>query len=221
MAVSLIFIITYYICAGQVRVLTTDLNNDGKLDSIILNSSNSVTISLSGFPRQPFTTKYSWTEVDSAFLATNKNDIQSKELFLKKVKGQSVILLFGNLDGAGYREGFSIINIEGNKAKMVFDNDFETIDVEIPTTSIDLNNDGKLDFVFRGLGEIIGQVDSLNANIETYHPYQVYTVDANCALNKELTKKYNEDHYVFAGYEYSEKIKILYPRNDGKPSVMK
>ncbi len=34
-------------------------------------------------------------------------------------------------------------------------------------------------------------------------------------------KKYNEQHYVFAGYNSSEKIKIFYPENKGKPRIWK
>jgi hypothetical protein len=65
-------------------------------------------------------------------------------------------------------------------------------------------------------------VPRLNADVGAYHPYFVYTIRGNtCLLDKPLTKKYNEQHYVFAGYKYSEDIQILYPRNHGKPHIWK
>lgn len=212
----------------KLKPIFTDLNKDNLLDTISLSSSltdsssfNRITISISGFGKQTFIAKNAWTNVDSDFLAKNKNAIKSTRLFLLKEKDHSVILLFGYLDGAGYREDFSIINIKDNKPAMIFDKGEKDVDIEIPITLTDLDSDGRTDFVFRNLGELYQQVDSLNADIGTYHPYLVYTIDNDCKLNQPLTKKYNEDNYVFAGYEYSEEIKILYPRNGGKPKVIK
>jgi hypothetical protein len=212
----------------RLNPIITDLNNDNRSDTIFLSSSvkdtlsfNKITISVSGFGRQSFVAKNAWTNVDPSFLVKNKNAVKSKNIFLSKEKNHSVILLFGYLGGAGYREDFSIINIKDNKATLVFDKGDKDIDIELPVKLTDLDNDGRTDFVFRNLGELYQQVDSLNADIGTYHPYLVYTIDNDCKLNKDLTKKYNDDNYVFAGYEYSEQIKILYPRNGSKPSVIK
>ena len=71
---------------------------------------------------------------------------------------------------------------------MVFDSEQKPIDVELPTTLTDLDNDGKLDFIFRQFGEIYQQIDSLDSDIGTYHPFFVYSVDNNCKLNQALTK---------------------------------
>ncbi|HEY4150977.1 MAG TPA: hypothetical protein VGM41_18695 [Chitinophagaceae bacterium] len=210
------------------HILLVDLNRDSIADTIFImpdihdrSTFKKITISITGYGRQTFLARNSWTNVDSAFLNRNINAVRTKKLFLAGNNNQSVILLFGELDGAGYRDEFSIINIENNKAKMVFDHTDDDIDVEIPTKLADLDNDGKLDFIFTEIGEVYEQVDSLKGSIGSYHPYFIYTVDDNCRLNKVLTKKYNDEHYVFAGYEYSEDIKILYPRNGGKPKVLK
>ena len=212
---------------AKIEPIVNDLNNDGRYDTIFIyatldNSSsfNKIVVSISGYARQSFKAKNQWTYVDSSFLKNNKNLANSNQLFLYKTSHQSVILLCGILDGAGYREDLSIITIKNNKAVMVFDKGDED-DIEVPVTLSDINGDSKTEFIFRNFGELYEPVDSLNADIGTYNPYFVYTIDADFRLNKPLTKKYNEAHYVFAGYDDSEKIKVLYPRDNGKPKILK
>jgi hypothetical protein len=213
-----------------IRTIFTDINNDNKTDTIILSSSlpeqssfNRITISISGFKKQTFYAKDSWTTVDKWFLDSNRNTVNSKFLFLKKTDKHAVILLFGILDGAGYRGEFSIINIENNNIRMVFDHTENGIyDVEVPSKLIDLEANGRLCFIYTGLHEFDGYDANLNGDIGSYTPYFVFAVNDTCELNKPLTKKYNEDNYVFAGFNYSEKIRILYPRNKmKKPSIYK
>ena len=105
---------------------------------------------------------------------------------------------------------------------MVFDKSENDIDVEIPITLADLDKDGRTEFIFRNMFEYYQQDDSLNADIGTYSPYLVYTIENDFKLNEPLSKKYNEDNFVFAGYKYSEEIKILFPRDKKeKPRVWK
>lgn len=200
-----------------------DLNNDNKLDTILLSSSltdttgfNKISISLTGICKKVFTAKNEWTSIDKGFLATNKNRVNSDKVFLKIGELSSQILLFGVLDGAGYREDFSIINIKDNGIAMVFDKGEKDIDIENPITVADFDKDGRTEFVFRNMFEYYQQVDSLNEDIGTYSPYLVYTIDNDFKLNEPFTKKYNEDNFVFAGYKYSEEIKILFPRDKKK-----
>lgn len=207
-----------------------DLNNDGRVDIITLRSSlkekglfNQVTISITGFKKQTFNARYSWTFIDKHFLNVNKNALNSEDIYIKKTKLQSVILLFGTLDGAGYREEFSIINVENDSVKMVFgkSNQNSEFEVQNPITLGTLNYGERLNFVFRYIGEFGAYIKERNADVSTYIPYFVYTISNDCKLNKPLMKKYNQKHYVFAGYEFSEKIQILNPRNGSKPSVYK
>ncbi len=211
-----------------IRTLYTDLNNDGKMDMIILSdngldgSFNRITIKLAGFQKQSFKAKQYWANFDSLFLKRNKNLVHSNLLFIKKTNKHTAILLWGGLDGAGYGIEFSIINIENNKVKMVFDpgnSKNDAIDVECPTSLVDLKGDGRLCFIFKGIGEF----DKILKHGKTgsYTPYWVYPVYDSCKLNKPLTKAYNEKHYVFAGYDYSENISIYYPDNGGKPRIWK
>jgi len=212
------------------KIITANFNDDNLVDTIVLsisskdkNSFNNISVSLTGFGRQTFKAQEAWTTVDSAFLKTNKNLISSNELFIKKVNGQTVLLLFGGIDGAGYREEFSIINIVNNKVQMVFDHLENYIDVEIPTTLADLDNDGKLDFVFTSYCEQAPPPDNFKDKgvFESYCPFLVYTVYKDCNLNETLTKKYNEDKYVFAGFKYSEEIEVFIPANGGQKRACK
>ncbi|MBS1501459.1 MAG: hypothetical protein JST32_05325 [Bacteroidetes bacterium] len=219
-----------------IRTLVADLNNDSKPDTIKLMSSidgrnnfNKISITLNGYITRTFKARDYWTVVDSEFLVKNKNAVHTKLLFLKKTTKHSAILLFGEIDGAGYRGEFSIINIENNYVKMVFDplndNNGEP-DIEYPVELSDLEHNGRLCFVYTFIYEYGGFSNESNRakglpDIGAYHPYLVYAVNDSCRLNKPLSKKYMEDNYVFAGYKYSEKINILYPRNGGKPTIWK
>lgn len=219
-----------------IRTIITDLNNDNKPDTIILissleerNSFNQISIRLSGYGRKTFKAKDYWTEVDPEFLAANKNSYQTKLLFLKKTNRHTVVLLFGAIGGAGYRGEFSIINIEDNHIQMPFDElngDKGALDIETPVELTALENNERLCFVYTGLHEYDGfsskaMKDKGTPDIGTYVPYLVYPVDDSCKLNKLLSKRYMEEHYVFAGFHYSEKIHILYPHDGGKPRIWK
>jgi len=203
-----------------------DLNNDGKTDTITINllpqnqTFTTISIKLAGLPAQSFYAKEYWTMVDKWFLDSNKNAVNTKLFFLKKTNKHSVILLFGESYGSGERGEFSIINIEDNKAKMVFDHDDDIIDVELPLKLIDLNNDGRLDFIYRNLGEYDEVLNK--GKVGVYHPFYIYPVyDDSCKLSKQLTKEYNLKNYVFAGYKCNERIRVYYPDNGGKPRILK
>jgi len=211
------------------RTLVADLNNDKRPDTIRLfstlddwNSFNKISISLTGYGKTVFKARDYWTELDSEFLVANKNAIHTKLLFFKKTNIHSVILLFGEIDGAGYRGEFSIINIENNRMKMVFDpfNDENgEPDIEWPATLTDLNHDGRLDFVYKDMGELYEPVKG--GEVGTYVPYFVYPVFDICKVDTPLTKSYNEQYYVYAGLDFKKRIEIFYPSDHGKPRIWK
>jgi len=206
-----------------IKTLYTDLNNDGKIDTIILSDNgsdgdfNRITVKLAGFQKKTFKAKQYWASFDSLFLKKDKNLVHSNLLFIKKTDKHAAILLSGGTDGAGYSIEFSIINIENNRVKMVFDHDDDVVDVELPTELTDLENNGRLDFVYRITFQCSTTIKK--GMICAYSPYFVYPVDDSCKLNKPLMKAYNIKHYVFDGYKYSEDIKIYYPNNNGRPSI--
>jgi len=154
-------------------------------------------------------------------LKSTKNVISTDKFFLARGKLHSALLLFGNIDGAGNRDDFSIINIENNKAKLVLDQNERHLYIENPISLGDLDGDGRLEFVYRQIFEYNGRPDTLGGKIGTYSPYFVYTVDSNCVLNKPLTVHYNQQHYVFAGFKYDEKIEVFYPNDKSKPRLWK
>lgn len=212
----------------KIRTVLADINGDNKTDTIIISSSlnspgffNKVSIALAGFKKHVFIARDMWTDVDETFLRANKNVVASNAFFLKKTATHAVILLFGVLDGAGYRGEFSMINIENNNVKMVFDHTSEDIDVEVPKTLTDLEHNDRLCFIYSSIGERVGYDVKTNSDIDTYTPYFVYPVRDTCKLNKPLTKKYNQENYVFAGFEYNDKIRVLYLRKKGKFSIYK
>ena len=128
------------------KTFHVDLNNDHLIDTIVLSSSmpgnasfNRISILMSGARRAVFKAKNEWAEIQPDFLADNKNLLNSRNIFVKKTKIHTVIILSGGTDAAGYGGEFSIINIENNNTKMVFDYGFGDaadsidVDIEIPT----------------------------------------------------------------------------------------
>jgi hypothetical protein len=213
-----------------------DLNNDGTTDTIMLSSSldgdwrfevwrfNKITIKLSGYKKQSFIAKEYWTNFDRWFIDSNKNAVKTELILVKKADKHAVILLWGGLDGAGYGNEFSIINIENNKSKMVFDPDFNpsknhNIDIECPTKLIDLENNGRLCFIYRNIFEFYRVLKK--GKVGTYSPFFVYPVDDSCKLSKPLTIAYNKKHYVFAGFRYNESIEVYYPNDGSQPRILK
>ncbi len=210
------------------QVFTTDLNNDQIPDTIAIASTTGdtvtfdmVSVAIAGFGKQAFRTSNPWTMEDDWWLDSNKNAIPTDKLFLKKGKLQSVLLLFGNLDGAGDRDDFTIVNIENNTAKLVLDQVERHIRIETPVSLDDLDGDGRLDFVYTQIIEYSEVLDSLGGGIGPYSPYFVYTVNNNCVLNKPLTIRYNQEHYLFAGFEYNDGIRVFYPNDKSKPRLWK
>jgi len=215
------------------KTFHVDLNNDNIIDTIILSSSlpgnspfNRISILMSGAKRTIFNAKDEWAEIQPEFLKSNKNLIASKNIFINKTKLHSVIIVSGGTDGAGYGGEFSIINIENNHIKMVFDHgsdesvDNINVDVEIPVKLIDLTNNGRLSFIYTGYHEVYKQVKG--GMIGTYVPFYVFTVDDDCRYSQALSKTYNQEHYVYVGSNHQGQIEIFYPDNKKlKPRLWK
>lgn len=205
----------------SIETVIYDLNFDGRNDTIFITSPpssndpgefNRTIISLSGIGRQEFTGKDVWDYIDSTFLSNNHNAVQSKRVFVYKEKNSTLLLLFGYPFGTG-RE-FTILRVEGNKIQTIFDEDLDEI-IKIS----DKDNEGHAVLIGRQEYEIYTPVDSLDADIGTYSPFLIYKLGRTVQINEALSKKYNENNYVWAGLKYNEKIKVLYPRKDGKPRL--
>jgi hypothetical protein len=213
----------------QIAYFSANLNDDSIPDTLRLYTSTADTdsydvlkIILAGYETQTFRTEYPWTYVDKWFEDSAINVLSTRRLLVSKWKSQTVLLLFGSPDEVGDGSNFCIVNIENNRVVMVLDQIRRHIDVEVPLRLTDLNRDGRPEFIYRQRFEFNGRPDTLDGKIGTYSPYFVYTVDSNCTLNKPLTIKYNQDHYVFAGFNYDEDIEIFYPNDTAKrPRVWK
>ncbi|MEO6630169.1 MAG: hypothetical protein ABIN13_00565 [Mucilaginibacter sp.] len=197
-----------------IHKILTDINDDGKMDTIIVSSSlkendgfNRISVSLAGFNKKIFRAKDGWTEIYKSFLNSNKNAVASKLLFLKKTPKHAVILLSGSQDGAGYRGEFSILNIENNDVKMVFDDADGKLDVETPIALTDLNDDQRLDFIYR----MTFQCDQVlpKGMVCAYSPYFVYAVDDTCKLNKPLMKAYNQKNMFLRDMSTAKKLRYF------------
>jgi hypothetical protein len=92
-------------------------------------------------------------------------------------------------------------------------------DIEIPTELTDFNHNDRLNFVYCDFGEIERIIPE--GRIGTYHPYFVYPVRDTIKIDNQLTKAYNEKHYVYATSSHGEEIRVFYPNNGGKPRVWK
>jgi hypothetical protein len=134
-------------------------------------------------------------------------------VFVYKEKKSTILLLFGYCFGTG-RE-FTILRVDGSKVQMIFDQDLDEI-IRIG----DIDNEGHTSLIGRNSYELYIEVDSLDADIGTYSPFLIYTMGKTVTINEPLSKKYNEDNYVWAGLKYNENIKVLYPRKVGKPRII-
>lgn len=225
------FCVTMLLADGQVKQsnkiiekIVFDLNNDGRPDTILLSNPTfgndpgifqKVTVKLSGKVSEEFIAKDVWDEVDSEFLMKNHNAVNSKLVFVFKNSNYSLLLLFGFMYGSG-RDEFTVIQIKEGIVKVIFDDQ-----LEMPISLTDFGNDKGIELLGRNIGEVIDRDDSLNATIDTYNPFYVYSFNNGFQIDEKVTKEYNEEHYVWAGLRYSDGIKVLCPMNGGKPRIIK
>lgn len=215
------------------RRFIVDLNNDHLADTITLTTAltsvtwdsvyfDTIHIAIAHYSTQTFFTDTvnRWTTMDDWF-NNSSNVVPTKWFYLAKGKSQSVLLLFGGMDGAGYRGNFSIINIENNTSRLVLNQNERKIYIENAISLSDLDGDGRLDFLYRQIFEYNGKPDTLDGKVGTYSPFFIYTVDSYCVLNKPLTIRYNKKHYVFAGFNYDESIEVFYPNDESQPRLWK
>jgi len=207
-----------------IEVIPVDLNNDGKTDTIKLTMPTDygdpglfarAYVSIAGSKTTLFNGHEGWDKVDTGFLRKNVNLVKSENVFVCKIGKTAYILLFGYVFGAG-REEFTIIQVKSDVPKMIYDGEMQW-----PQGFEDINHDGKMEFVGDpSSSEAYQHIDSLDADICTYDPTMVYDIDNGLKVNNELTKKYNQEHYVWAEPSDGPDVKVLVPRH-GKPRIVK
>ncbi|MHA3789875.1 hypothetical protein ACX0HA_16830 [Flavobacterium hauense] len=208
---------------SPIETILTDLNNDGKTDSISVylppiegdpGTFRKINISLGSKGRNTFTAEDVWDKIDNAFAEKNSNTVRSNLAFVYKEPQQSFILLFGFAYGSG-RSEISLIRIKDNKIEMLLDNTLEE-----PVRFTDLNNDGAAELVCRHPPEIYTTDEKTQTQTGSYSPFLVYILSRDMYLDPKLTEQYNKSNYVWAGYKYDENIKVRYPKK-GKPEIIK
>jgi hypothetical protein len=199
-----------------------DLDNDGVPDTLTVTPAppyygtfTAITISIKGHPKQIFKvadTSRPWTDFDMDWSDTSNNVVPTKKFLLLKARTHFLLVLSGALYETGPREGLTMIKIEKGNAKVVFDEIPEHRDIESVYLE-DLDHDGRFELLDVHSFQFDSRTDTLDGKIGPYNPKYVYTIDDSCFLNKPLMKKYNEEHYVFAGYERSDTIPVWYSNN--------
>jgi hypothetical protein len=199
-----------------------DLNNDQLPDTICLSQDTGtvsrkwfdrITISLSGYGRRSFKAQDGWEAVDTNFLKRNNNFVHSENAFIYRDSIQADVLLFGTIFGAETGKS-TVISIKNNVIKKLFDKSLDYL-----TQLTDLNNDGIVELVGKSHSELYEQTS--DADILTYDPFFVYSLDGQTRLNLQLMRDYNQEHYVWAGFKAPDKIKVRHPHDGGKPTIVK
>lgn len=138
-----------------------------------------------------------------------KNEVNSKNVLLQRVGETYFLTLFGAWYGCCPRE-LTVLKIDKTGVKKIFKDSFE-VDM------IKLSESGQTQyFGYDSFGESIGYVDSLNVELYTYNPIFVYRLGETFELDSAETRKYNEDHYVFAGFDYTDDVVVAKGKGNGK-----
>lgn len=137
-----------------------------------------------------------------------KNEINSKNLLLQKVKDKYFISLFGAQYGCCART-MTIVQVDKKGISKIFKDAFELHEV-IKSENGDIKYLGIDSF-----SESVGVVDSLDIELFTYNPTLVYSLGDSFKFDSLGTKQYNEENYVFAGYNYEDEVRVAFPR-DGR-----
>ena len=203
--------------------VSSDLNGDGKPDSIFLyrsveydqsgepGSFETIEIKLADGKHKTLTARDTWHKVDMTFRKNNPISCASDYLFIHSGKEETYLLLFGFPYGSG-RDEFTIIRITGDKIDPVFD-----AKLDDPLLLKDFDGDGNAELLGRNSYELYIERNDIDADIGTYSPFYIFRLDNPVICDWELTTAYNREHYIWIGPRYDENIEIVYPRDGSKP----
>lgn len=207
------------------EIITTDLNNDGKIDTITLADApmdpgtfKKIRIALTGGTRHTFHAHEAWDTVDRGFLENNINAVNSPLVYVYKDKEQFAILLFGYPFGAG-RDEMNIIYGKGNEFRMICKQPFSD------AISLHPDNLDRLEFVARKSSPayygIVKLSDGKTGDVGTYAPFSVMSIREDAViLNITATSEYNREHYIWLGADASDEVKVLYFHDGRKPTII-
>ncbi|MBI9059667.1 MAG: hypothetical protein JEZ01_18025 [Labilibaculum sp.] len=194
-----------------IDLITFDLNNDSISDTIyFLNQPKNdpgrftkLFVSVTNKDTLSLTNIEAWDTVNF----NSANHTNSNLIYINKNANSTHLILCG-FQYSCCPKKLTIIGITKNKINPIYHKDFDVSDI------VDINKDGNIEIIGRNSFVSFYDFDKKsNSEIGTYVPIEVYSLFPNKLLiSYELTKKYNQDNYVFAGFEYSETIKVGYPK---------
>ena len=148
----------------------------------------------------------SYDTIDSV-LKGFTNEIESKHILIQKLEGKYFIGLWGAQYGCCPRR-LTLIQADADGVRTVFKDEFEV-------NQIQMNEKGELKyFGITSFSESLYAVDSLDILLFTYNPTLVYDLKSGFKLDSALTRKYNEEHYVFAGFSYDGDLSVAFPKDE-------
>lgn len=135
-----------------------------------------------------------------------KNEISSKNILLQKIKDTYYIALFGAEYGCCPRE-LTIIQADKSGIRKIFKDSFEV-------SKVSKADNGEIKyFGIESFSEALYPIDSLDILLFTYNPTLVYSLSNGFKFDSLTTKQYNEENYVFAGFNYEGDVKVAFPKD--------
>jgi hypothetical protein len=135
-----------------------------------------------------------------------RNGIQSRYVLLQKIDSAYYISLFGAQYGCCPRD-LTILQVDRSGIKKIFKDAFEV-------KKISKSQAGEIKyFGIESYSEALHPIDSLDILLFTYNPTLVYNLKNGFKFDSLATQKYNEENYVFAGFNYKGEIKVAFPKD--------
>ncbi len=149
---------------------------------------------------------------DSIYSSDITNEATSDLILVHTHGAIQYVVLWGFEYGCCPRK-LTIIKIDQAGFKEIFKAEFGANKVALD------KNDGPLFYGQLSYSQGLANIDSLGLTLSTYSPILVYNLRKDFVLDSALTKKYNEENYVFAGYKANYKIIVARQKYDSKRSV--
>ncbi len=134
------------------------------------------------------------------------NEVTSDKVLLQKFNDRYYISLFGAQYGCCPRD-LTVLQADKDGVKKIFKDGLEV--ERISKTSI-----GEIKyFGIDSYSEPLYPIDSLDILLFSYNPTWVYNLTEGFKFDSLATRQYNEENYVFAGFNYHGEIKVAFPKD--------
>jgi hypothetical protein len=134
-----------------------------------------------------------------------ENKVRSELVFYYEAK-QAGYLFVKGADYGCCVPNMTVVKVDGSGFTKIFDEAFYVDSVRLLT-------DGDARFYgIQNNAEAIPADSSSDTLISAYNPTVVLSLSNDLEMDSSATKAYNESEYVFAGYKYSETVKVVYSR---------